>query len=453
MFRESLELLAQSIRDETDELDRLHTVAALERAANTARSLRKPVEALMEDTVTRPLSRLHELRDPDDRRYAARVWRVVPTAWNVRDLAIAAVREESGENARTECIEGVVELSEDIEQGLEALRTALFALTFETKQPGNSLGKRLIRVMKALNGAVSRTHKPVGANAGRELRELARHGFSKTGRPETRAVREELVEQVAAVTHTIIRAGWLHGTKPETFAALRGLSDWFTSHAWERLCGESEPISRVRSDAEAGLTLLAQLGMPDDRLRSALMTLAGSRKKAQAICRRIAKEHPGIPGEVRHWLAGASKTITSASIVESQERSIDQVLGELLLAMTSLSRASSVVASEVVPDVSIVLPQSEPALLRLTRLADALDSTLSLAVTWRSLRLRGTVGQEVDFTPVEHEFLTAGAPTRRVRLLRPGVERVGEDGTPRTVLKATVEPIPEEPQPALGVIP
>ena len=306
-------------------------------------------------------------------------------------------------------------------------------------------------MLKALNGAVSRSHKPVGSNAGRELRELARHGFSKTGRPETRVVREELVEQVAAVTHTIIRAGWLHGTKPETFAALRGLSDWFTAHAWEKLCGESVSISRARSDVEAGLILLAQLGMPDDRLRSALVALAGSRKKARAICRRIAREHPGIPAEVRHWLVGGSVPITSASVVESQERSIDQVLAELLIAMKRLSRASSAVASAVLPEVSIVLPQSEPALLRLTRLVEGLESTLGLAVTRRSLRLRGTVGQEVDFTPVEHEFLTAGPRSRRVRLLSPAVERVGEDGVPRTVLKATVEPISEDRRPTSGV--
>ena len=63
-----------------------------------------------------------------------------------------------------------------------------------------------------------------------------------------------------------------------------------------------------------------------------------------------------------------------------------------------------------------------------------------LAVKWRSLRMRGTVGQEVEFSPVEHRFMSDGVPTRRVRLLSPLVERLSEDGIPRVVLKADVEP-------------
>ena len=127
--------------------------------------------------------------------------------------------------------------------------------------------------------------------------------------------------------------------------------------------------------------------------------------------------------------------------MESRERSIDEVLAELLIEMTGLVRASSAVQSDVLPDVSIVLPQSVHALSRLTGIADAMANKLNLAVTWRSLRLRGTVGEEVEFSPVEHQFSSTDARSRRVRLLRPGVERISEDGVPRVVLKAAVEPV------------
>ena len=73
-----------------------------------------------------------------------------------------------------------------------------------------------------------------------------------------------------------------------------------------------------------------------------------------------------------------------------------------------------------------------------------------LAVKWRSLRMRGTVGQEVEFSPVEHRFMSDGVPTRRVRLLSPLVERLSEDGIPRVVLKATVEPSAGQREQALG---
>ena len=76
--------------------------------------------------------------------------------------------------------------------------------------------------------------------------------------------------------------------------------------------------------------------------------------------------------------------------------------------------------------------------------------TVDLAVKWRSLQMRGTVGQEVEFSPVEHRFMSDGVPTRRVRLLSPLVERLSEDGIPRVVLKAAVEPTAGQRPEALG---
>ena len=87
-----------------------------------------------------------------------------------------------------------------------------------------------------------------------------------------------------------------------------------------------------------------------------------------------------------------SKRTSIASAVESQERSIDEVLAELHIAMTRLTRAADRVRSDVLPEVSIVLPQQERALSRLAGLVEAMANKLSLAVKWRSLRLRGDSG-------------------------------------------------------------
>ena len=64
--------------------------------------------------------------------------------------------------------------------------------------------------------------------------------------------------------------------------------------------------------------------------------------------------------------------------------------------------------------------------------------------------MRGVVGQEVEFSPVEHQFNTRGVRSRRVRLLSPVVERVSEDGVPRVVLKASVEPTSDQRESAVG---
>lgn len=439
-FLQSLDRLARSARSPAGEIDRLLTLAALQRAAASARSIQSDVESLLKKCAAGPLSKLYALPDNHDRLYAARTWRVIPDVWHVDDLATAAVREESGEAVRRECIEAVISLTDDFETGIAALRRALLEVSFKTKKPADSLGRRLIRVLAALTATISRSRKSVGANAGREISYLARRGFRTIGRPEATAVREDLVEEIALLTHEIVRADFSHAERGETYAALSGLSLWFGARDWEDVCRSSQAIPRVRDDVQKALVLLASTGKIDNALRSALIVVAGSQKNADTICRRIAVEHAGIPDDVRHWLAGASRRIQSASAVESQERSIDQVLAELLVATAKLSRASATVETDVLPEVSIVLPQSLPALSRLTGLADAMSNSLRLAATWRSLRLRGKAGEEVEFTPLEHQFSTAGVHSRHVRLLSPVVERLTEDGVPRIVLKATVEP-------------
>ena len=448
-LRRGLERLAASARDDMEEVERLLAVATLQRAAASAPPIRKAVRSLMTDAVTRSLSSLHELPDVDDRLYAAKSWRVVPSAWSPDVLATAAAIEESGEAARRECVEGLVELAGDISEAISVLRKALLAVKFDTKKPGDSLGRRLTRVIGALTAVLSRAEKPVGENAGRELSELLDRGFRVVGRPESAAVRTAVVEQVAVLTHAIVRADFSHADRDKTYEAMSVVSEWFAAHEWQEMCMSSKAISRVRQDVRKSLLSLARRGGTDDRLRQALATVAGSREKADAICRAMAVEHPGIPDDARDWLAGVSKRTSIASAVESQERSIDEVLAELHIAMTRLTRATDRVRSDVLPEVAIVLPQQERALSRLAGLVGAMDNKLNLAVKWRSLRLRGTVGEEVEYSPVEHR-LDAGVRSRHVRLLTPVVERISEDGVPRVVLRATVEPVGDPRAQALG---
>ena len=439
-FRLGLDRLADSARNGDSESDRVLAVATLQRAAASARPIRNAVRSLMSGAVVRPLSNLHELEEVGDRLYAAQSWRVVPSAWRPDVLATAAALEESGEAVRKECIAGVVELAGDVSEAMAVLRKALVAVRFETKKPGDSFGRRLTRVLGALTETLAGVDVEVGENAGWELSELLDRGSRAAGRPESPAVRADVVEQVARLTHAVVRADFLHGARYKTYEALSVVSEWFAPHEWKDTCASSEAISRVSRDVQRSLLLLAEKGVTDDRLRRALVTVSGSQRNADAICRTMATEHPGIPDDARDWLAGVSRRTQVASAVESRERSVDEVLAELLLEMKRLTRAADMVQSDVLPEVSIVLPQQVRALSRLTGLAEAMASKLSLALKWRSLRLRGTVGQEVEFSPVEHQLDADGVRSRRVRLLSPVVERISEDGVPRVVLKAAVEP-------------
>ena len=139
-LRRGLERLVASARQDRGDLDRLLAVATLQRTAASAPSIRKVIASLMNGAVTRPLSNLHELPDIDDRLYAAKSWRVLPSAWPLRVLAEAAAREESGEAARRECVEGLVALAGDVSEALSVLGKALLAVRFGTEETRGQSG-------------------------------------------------------------------------------------------------------------------------------------------------------------------------------------------------------------------------------------------------------------------------------------------------------------------------
>ena len=78
---------------------------------------------------------------------------------------------------------------------------------------------------------------------------------------------------------------------------------------------------------------------------------------------------------------------------------MDEILAEVLLESDRLRRAARVVASEVLPDVSTVLPQSASALSRLVGTAETAINKLDLAAAYRTLQIRGRSGEEVEFSP------------------------------------------------------
>lgn len=459
-FRRGLERFADSVRESTSESERLLAVASLERAAS-ARSLkdvaRESIRALLKDAITRPLSSVHPLADKDDRLYAVRALRDMHSAWPPDALAATAAREESGEKVRAECIAGLVARTEDeddvgpvsrvgsgphdIAGVVSALRKALEKVEFTTKKPGDSMGHRVTRILNALNAALAGADKRVGQDAGREIGLLVVRAFRVAGRPETPRVRKEVAEQVAALIHATIRMDFSQGGRGATYRALSFVSRWFTAGEWRDICESSPAVRRVRKDVRTSLVLLMEAGKTDDRLREMLAEFVGSRDAASATYRAIATERPGIPDDIRDWLVRARKRIPVASAVESRERAVDEVLAELLIAMQRLTRAAETVRADVLPDVSIVLPRQATPLSRLTGLAEEMAGKLGLAAEWRSLRLRGEAGQEVDFSPTDHDRDPDDPHTRRVRLLRPVVVRDSEDRVPRVVLRAPVEPI------------
>ena len=129
----SLRLSGQALRRGSDSLPSRHWNESRPWRNHSGRSL----TTCCGTRIVEPLPDLQEVRDADDRLYAARSWRAVRNSqWYLDFLAAGAVREELGEAVRKECIAGLVELSTDVGTALEALATALVSMTFPDEETG-----------------------------------------------------------------------------------------------------------------------------------------------------------------------------------------------------------------------------------------------------------------------------------------------------------------------------
>ena len=89
----------------------------------SAKGTRPKIERIFEGAALgSPLPPLKALSDPDDRYYAANVWRFASRGWITHFLALRALEEESAENTRRECTEGLLALSSGIGRLSKLLR-------------------------------------------------------------------------------------------------------------------------------------------------------------------------------------------------------------------------------------------------------------------------------------------------------------------------------------------
>ena len=442
-FNEGLIKLGHEIQDSKDVDGPLIAAATLERAAAVVKTLRPRINELLQKSITTRLADLHQLSDGNDRQYAARTWRAVRSSWYLDYLAEAAVREESGENIRKECLEGVITLAEDVSAALGALQQAFIITRFETKNPGDSAGRRLKRVLGLFTTILMESHKLMGQDVGRRLSLLVRRTFRETGIPQSSVIKCEVTHQIARLIHGIVRTSFSYAAQDRTYEALSVIQEWFDPSDWVALCepSDTDAITLLQNDLRESIVLLARAGVIDDALRRTLGATLGSRKRADEVCREIATTTPGLNQDVRDRLAGVLPRRRSISAAESQEWSIDEILAELLIETDRLTTAANVVQTGILPEVSTILPHSVRALSTLTGLADAFSNRMALAFKRRSLRTRGVAGEEIEFSPLEHQLGGNETPSRRVRIVSPLVERISEDGVPQIVRKALVKPI------------
>jgi hypothetical protein len=440
-FEEGLLRLERVAGDANAKNDRLLAVSRLGLLAATInlKPVRRRIQDGLRSALVEPLAPIVSLPTANDRLYVAQACAVAAHPWCPQYLSDAAITEETGENARVECLRALAQQIGDLQTVFEYIRGSLEKLVPETESPANSAGRRLRRILSALRPTVSRCRVRPGSEPGRVLAEILREPFRRYGRPDEAKVLEDLAGETFAVIHELMRAGFSLATEPSTYNSLRVAQSWFAEHKWQSLTGKSGTLELVVQDLREAIVLLAKQNVTDQELIDTLRIACGSREKARKLTADIGRNLSGLSTEVRRFLG--------AEIDSDDDTQLGRQPGEITSTSEMLQFADLLVEAEALycqteselkdPSLHSGDPKLRGVLARALSLA---DSARSLARR-HLIELRGRVGEVVEFSQIEHEM--AGgfqAGIRRVRIQRPTVVQM-RGSAPHVIRKGLVEPL------------
>lgn len=437
-----LEYLAELARHRLGPEDCLRAVAALARIG-TVKSLAGRTAKFLSRALEQSLPSLSLMKDPDDRYYVASTLHHTKQEWAIEYAAIGIVEEKQAEKSRQELAVVLFKRTRTLAQVFGLLVTALRSFKPETKNPGDSVAKRLERILAAIRvQAVSARIEP-GSDTGRYLQDMLRAAFAGVGAPETNEVAEKTVEEIAGFVHDIARTQISLVAEASLYAALDTPKAWFTPPEWRYIAEKSPNLQLVTRDIRDALMLLAKQGATDTKLFDQLTKASGSRDAAVRLTAAIAEGHPELDVETRVWLQDGGKLVrrpAMGGLEESQALSADPLLATLMMDSLRLADALTGISEDAQAELRLLEPAlAEPLNSLITRCRTVLNGVDALAGK-RGLRLSGQTGDLAEYSQMAHELIGGHAQgVRKVKIVQPMIVREGADGNLSLVRKALVE--------------
>jgi hypothetical protein len=413
---------------------RIQAVALIGRIVAVVKSLKVSLRRQLQECLVVPLPSIALLNDADDRFYVASLLQLSEAEWIPAYVAQAAVEEEAGENARTVLLQTLLSRSDSLSGALAALVPWLRALRPETENQGDSVARRVRRLLAALRPQLLQFLGEPGNDVGEQLVALIRAGFHNVAPPESESVRDEFAEEVAGVTHDIVRTQLTLVTDASTYAGIGIPKKWFVPGLWARFAEKSPSMKLVCRDLADALILLGKQGVTDAELVTKLEEAAGSRERAREMLAALSDRNPGLGPEVREWLRTAGRPVSRRGVSiaeEAKQVTADAAIAVVLIEAQKISGlAVKGARSEAQADLTL-LSRVRSLILEIERLA-----------SMRHMRVVGEVGAEVEYSPNAHQVVSGDSVgVRYVRIVSPIVERCRADGKYEIVAKAVVEPV------------
>ncbi|MBZ0147624.1 MAG: hypothetical protein K8F62_08805 [Pseudorhodoplanes sp.] len=415
----------------------LSTLGRLIETVRTIRTTREVIGRAVADTQFE-IPEFHLLRDAKERYYLAITLSQAPAKLSPSYLAQAIVQEDAGEAAREVLIASLLDHVPDLATAFRHLAERAAALSIDTKDAAATRARRLVRIAAKLRPAIATRDLPAGEELGPNLARFAKALMNRelTGRP----LRSGAAEAALGLLYELVRARFSVVSDPETFEVVDISRTQLGFQTWPSEINEL--VQRIASQVLEGISLLARQGVTDNRMRSLVNRLLGP-EIGDAKLKAIAEAEPGLTPQIASWVAtGRAPTRPKEDplAAESVLLEFDAVIATMMREIIPLRMMAARLQDEIAPQMEVIDPASLTILRTIAFGVQKLDERLRLISSRRSLKMRGEVGDIVEYSPTEHEQTPETLGARLVRIRSPLVERSSMGLSPTVVLKAEVDP-------------
>lgn len=406
------------------EPERLAALALLWRLTSLSamNTHRRKLNSMIENGLVPGLPALSKLIDPKDRKAVAEALLAAPIDSWIGNYAAAAIVSDPDpkSDSRDGMCAVLLRQTGNLGEAFGQLSEAFADVKIQQHDPAAGRARRTAWILRSLRAPL---YEDEVVEAFEDFGGYFAHFVSTALGSAHTMDRDALVDGVREIVLTLNTIVRLHGlrlaTHAKTYAVVESIRRKFQTTDWpEKIVA---PVEKLSHRVVEALLVLARQGIADAGLRRVYVALLGNVVATRRL-QRLVSSNEGLDAEISYWLETGQTRDRMDSAAAIEETATALVDLDLSRALREAFMADNPADSG-----------GDPA-AALRRMARGVRE----AARKRGIVLRGSPGDVVDFSPLEHEADSSVLGHRKVTLVTPLVERVASGRSIAILIKAQV---------------
>ena len=431
-FRDHMASIATGVMVKQDEELLVLMLAEFGRLYRSLRSERDWISVQAARLLDKRMPESFQYGDGDQRHHAAIAVLASGVPIKLDLLARAVVEEDKGEKVRRLWVRGLLARA----PLSKVFRSISVVIAIIGLKSGDGRSLRLQRVLDILREEIAGSATGVDEDICAGFAEFVGGAFSDISRPHEYKTAAEAVEALVNLSIQLIRFKFRLGAEPALYRAVALAERWLPQGGWKRLTATSAGLTQLRQILLEGLILLLEQGRPDGELIEVHSMLSPNKERAREERLESEKSTRGLSPELRRWLVSGGVNTPAAKTVELDEVDDLSIAMAMILA-DDLSHRTNADMDIMLDDIRFRVPVHYDTIRSVVGLTRELIERVNSLAERRHLRLFGSPGEMVDYSPFAYRLPEGESIARRVQVKSPGVEKQGRSAS-RVVVPALV---------------